>query len=95
MVPTLPFKVDVVLGLPLVLRHGCWIGKVANCVTVKWGAAMAGAAMVGTATVGAAAAGTAKVIAASVGAVVAGTVPIIHCDFVASFHKGHWTVRWK
>ena len=43
-VPTLPFKVDVVLGLPLVLRHGCWIGKVANRVTVKWGTAMAGAA---------------------------------------------------
>ena len=47
----------------------------ANRVTVKWGAAMAGAA--------------------SVGAVVAGTAPIIHRDFVASFRKGHWIVRWK
>ena len=64
-VPTLPFKVDVVLGLPLVLRHGCWIGKVANHVTVKWGAAVVGMA------------------------------PIIHRDFVASFHERHWTVRWK
>ena len=78
-VPTLPFKVDVVLGLPLVLRHGCWIGKVANRVTVKWGAPTAGAA----------AAGAAKAVAASVGAVVVGTTPIIHRDFVASFRKGH------
>ena len=41
-VPTLPFKVDVVLGLPLVLRHGCWIGRMANRVTVKFGTAAGG-----------------------------------------------------
>jgi ribonuclease HI len=37
-VPTLPFGVDVVIGLPLLLRHGCWFGKVHDKVMVRWGA---------------------------------------------------------
>ncbi|MCH9663309.1 MAG: aspartyl protease family protein [Gammaproteobacteria bacterium] len=94
-VPSLPFKVDIVLGLPLVLRHGCWIGKVANRVTIQWGAATAGAASAGAATAGAASAGAVTADAALASAVTGGTAPINHRDFVASFRGGHWTVRWK
>ena len=47
-VPTLPFGVDIVIGLSLMLRHGCWIGKERGHVVVRWGAAAAGMQLVST-----------------------------------------------
>ena len=39
---------STVIGLPLILRHGCWICKERGQVVVRWGAAAFGAQLAGT-----------------------------------------------
>ena len=46
-VPTLPFGVDIVIGLSFMLRHGCWIGKEHGHIVVWWGTAAAGMQLLG------------------------------------------------
>ena len=41
-VPHLPLGVDIVLGLPLLRRHGCWIGEIKGKVDVRWGLGVVG-----------------------------------------------------
>ena len=35
--PTLTLGVDLVMGLPLILHHGCWIGQIGGQSMVQWG----------------------------------------------------------
>ena len=53
-VPTLPSGADVVLGLSLLLRHGCWMGCINGHPSVRWGALVGSARPGGAAAVGAA-----------------------------------------
>ena len=39
-VEKLPFDVDFIIGLPIILKHGLWIGSNHGQRTVKWGGAM-------------------------------------------------------
>ena len=94
-VPTLPLGVDMALGLPLVLRHGCWIGRVANRMAVQLGPIKTVATEESTIVANAARPSAAKTAATEASAADVVSAVIDNCNFAAAFGEGCWNVRWK
>ena len=97
-VPCLPCGVQVVIGLPLMLRHGCWIGEMNGQTIVRWGPKVSSGVAV---DIFAVVDSRVKEVDATVPghqlttAMSDSRLEVEDKDYLAWFEDGVWNVKWK